>query len=76
MSDYCFFFVLILVVLVFVLYYLKVEKNINIFKNFVLIGMKINLCIFRYVVVINLILFMYLFLDLKNICINFRYIYI
>lgn len=78
MSDHCLSFVSTLAVLASAPYYLKVEKNINTFKNFVLIGMKTNPCISRYAAVINLISFMYSFLDLKNIYIyiNFRYIYI
>lgn len=54
--------------------FLKFEKNINTFKNFVLIGMKTNPCISMYAAVINLISFMYSFLDLKKIYINFIYI--
>lgn len=76
MSDHCLSFVSTLAVLASAPYYLKVEKNINTFKNFVLIGMKTNPCISRYAAVINLISFMYSFLDLKNIYINSRYIYI
>lgn len=75
MSDHCLSFMSTLAVLASAPYYLKVEKNINTFKNFVLIGMKTNPCISRYAAVINLISFMYSFLDLKNIYINFIYIY-
>lgn len=55
--------------------FLKFEKNINTFKNFVLIGMKTNPCISMYAAVINLISFMYSFLDLKKIYILILYIY-
>lgn len=76
MSDHCLSFMSTLAVLASAPYYLKVEKNINTFKNFVLIGMKTNPCISRYAAVINLISFMYSFLDLKNIYILILYIYI